>query len=453
MLVSDIRSKGATRPVLDQPSSRTVTSRLPLPRGLQRLLAALAAPATPRTVAAVPVAGVRWLGTPLALFAVALAVYLLSNAGRGQPYNQFVLLADAFLHGRLDVPNAPPWLEMAHWHGRTYVIYPPLPAVLLLPLVAVFGTELRQELVSITLGAANVALCYAVIVRFFGNRTVALWTALLYGFGTVQWYHAQNGAVWYYAQVTAMFFLWLALLECATRGRLLLIGAALGLAYLARLPVILAAVFPVVYFWDRFTPLARTEGGGVRLRLPLRAYVTFGAGLAVAIALNAAYNYARFGVVHDFAYQLMPNFDKVAWFRHGLTDIRYVPENMRAMMTALPAFQGEPPYVLPRVWAMAIWVTTPAFFLIPLARWRSRLCLGAGLAALAIVIPILIHGGSGFTQFGFRYQLDFMPFLLILTASALTPRVAWWERALIGVCIAINLWGVVMLGFLNRWTF
>jgi hypothetical protein len=62
-----------------------------------------------------------------------------------------------------------------------------------------------------------------------------------------------------------------------------------------------------------------------------------------------------------------------------------------------------------------------------------------------------MHGGNGFTQFGFRHTLDFMPFLLILTASAMRDRVRWWMIALIVLSIAINLWGVLMLSVYDIW--
>ena len=65
---------------------------------------------------------------------------------RADPFDYFVRLADAFLHGRLYLLEAPSWLnELVPGGGGWYVVYPPVPAVLLVPFVAVFGTELPAE--------------------------------------------------------------------------------------------------------------------------------------------------------------------------------------------------------------------------------------------------------------------------------------------------------------------
>ncbi len=52
-------------------------------------------------------------------------------------------LADAFLHGHIYLTDHPSWLsELIPRDGVYYVPYPPMPAILLMPLVAIFGTEL-----------------------------------------------------------------------------------------------------------------------------------------------------------------------------------------------------------------------------------------------------------------------------------------------------------------------
>ena len=129
---------------------------------------------------------------PLALFAVALGIYGFVNAGREVNLDYFVPLADAFLHGRLDLAEHPSWLnELVPFEGRYYVVYPPAPAVLVVPFVAVFGRAFDQAGASLLIGAANVAIATDLLRRLgLTGRTWAL-TALLFAFGTVAWYSAQ----------------------------------------------------------------------------------------------------------------------------------------------------------------------------------------------------------------------------------------------------------------------
>jgi uncharacterized membrane protein len=101
------------------------------------------------------------------------------------------------------------------------------------------------------------------------------------------------------------------------------------------------------------------------------------------------------------------------------------------------------------MYAMAVWLTTPAFFLILGARFGSRLGFACLITVLLTAGPILLHGASGFAQFGYRYTLDFTPFLQLLTASGIGCVISWWKKGLILASVAINLWGIVMINIYN----
>src|SRR5271154_1748984 len=89
----------------------------------------------------------RTLLLAFALYALVTAVFALTTAperlAAHTPYNHFALLADAWLHGRLDLGGPPPPYtgnnDFAVFQGRTYVSFPPFPAVLIAPLVALSG--------------------------------------------------------------------------------------------------------------------------------------------------------------------------------------------------------------------------------------------------------------------------------------------------------------------------
>ena len=59
-----------------------------------------------------------------------------------------------------------------------------------------------------------------------------------------------------------------------------------------------------------------------------------------------------------------------------------------------------------------------------------------------IAIPIVTYFAQGWVQFGYRFLLDFAPFLLILTALGFEDtRSTKWKVLLVGVSIVANLWG------------
>ena len=181
------------------------------------------------------------LAIPVILFLVAWPVYAWINHGRTAELDYFVPLADAFLHGRLGLLEGVSYLnELVAKDGLFYVVYPPMPALILLPAVALFGVDFHQEWASILLGAASVSIM-ASILRAMGVRRMPLIVlSLVFAFGTIVWYSAQAGSSWHFAHVVATFFMLLAIRACQLDARTGLIGLLVGAAVLSRLPLILA---------------------------------------------------------------------------------------------------------------------------------------------------------------------------------------------------------------------
>jgi len=139
----------------------------------------------------------------------------------------FVYLAESFLHGHLDLVHIPaPLYDLTPFEGRWYVSFPPLPALLMLPLVALRGLAVSDIAFSVVVGALNVALVYAVLARSgigdrrsgIGERRAGIWLCALMGLGTPLWYCAALGSVWYTAHVVAVTCLCLYALEVLDVG-------------------------------------------------------------------------------------------------------------------------------------------------------------------------------------------------------------------------------------------
>ena len=96
---------------------------------------------------------------------------------------------------------------------------------------------------------------------------------------------------------------------------------------------------------------------------------------------------------------------------------------------------------------MSILLTSPAYLLVipSLRRRPSRLVAGAVAAIAAIALVNLMHFSQGWVQFGYRFSNDFVPFAppLVAVGMARRNRVGLLGAALIGISIAVNLWGVI----------
>jgi hypothetical protein len=148
-----------------------------------------------------------------ALVAAALAAYWLPGSVRY--YNHFVWQALAFLDGRAAITWPVPGNDFfqdvfplrdanGNLTGFGLLPFPPLPAILLVPVVAVFGLATDERAVSVVVGAIDVGLCWWALGRLPVTRLVRLAVTIFFGFGTVFWYAAGLGTTWFFAHVVAL---------------------------------------------------------------------------------------------------------------------------------------------------------------------------------------------------------------------------------------------------------
>lgn len=330
--------------------------------------------------------------------------------------NMPVRLADAFLHGRLDIWNGEqlPWLDWAFYEGKYYMLEPPITALVVLPGVLLFGLDLNQTLVSIVIGSLTAAVVFRLMRGLTEQSSVQVWLTLLFAFGTIYWWYAVNGGTWYFAHAVAVLFLFLAVYETLVGKRPLTAGLFLGAAYLARLPTILAFPFFLIMFSDRWwRPKPDSGELSLRERIDLKPLLQLGSGVAIFLLLSFAYNYLRFEDPLNTGYSVWANYtmERDEGLRNllseGLFDTSYVSRNIPLVFQAVPIFSSEAPYVYPSWSGMAIWATTPAFLYALFAGVRNRVVVAAGGAVLIVIIAVLIFSARGLSWFGLSYAADF----------------------------------------------
>jgi hypothetical protein len=449
-----------------------------------------------------PPSGRATVWTGLLIFAVVLAIYIVSNFDRVNFYNHFVWQASAWLEGQAGIrfpvtatatspgndyfQDVQPILDAAgNATGRGLIPFPPLPAVILLPFVAVFGLATNAQLIATFIGAIDVALAFWMLGRLPLDRRVRTATTIFLGLGTVLWYAAELGSTWFLAHVVAVGLTLAAIsiaLEADPRAasgddsdtnpltlvpgprflgldpRQFLAGLLFGLACTSRLTVIFGAPFFVL-----------VGGGG---SWPRRA-IAAGLGTAIPVAAFLAYNLVTTGhlitPVYDYLYGLETGAYPQLNYQAGwaIEDPRYLIQNLPLMVGGLPdilprctdnaaraLFNVSCPLVAPRDVGMSLFLTSPAWLLGFLSlRWWGidRLVTGCAIAVVAIATVNLMHFSQGWVQFGYRFSNDFAPFALVLVALGLqATRRRGIGYTLIGLSVAINLWGVIW-GHLFGW--
>lgn len=403
----------------------------------------------------------------IGLAIAAYLVYAYVNQGRRANLDYFVPLADAFLHGGVAIPTVSYLNELVPigQSGLGYVVYPPMPAIVVLPFVAIFGPNIDQAGISILFGAINVYLASGVLGRLGLRRLPWLVLTLVFAFGSIGWYSAQAGSSWHFAHVCATFFMLLAIRGTQVDSPLWLTGLCYAAAGLSRLPVLFAAPYfaaylayrarvidlPVVPFgWTRpsANAFARSANaaariGGFGIGRFVRLAIPFFCGAAIPLILYLTYNKLRFGSPTELGYGMIPGLLDEYQYRFGFLSYHNIPRNLYAMLLTPPRQADQFPWVQPALLGgMSLVLTTPIFLWALRVRSATWFTAGSVGAVALIAIPVLLHADPGGAQFGYRYAQDFYPFLLLLTAHGIGRRIGFEAWLAIAIGFAVNIWGM-----------
>ncbi|MFL5586156.1 MAG: hypothetical protein ACJ8DI_00685 [Ktedonobacteraceae bacterium] len=404
----------------------------------------------------------------LLLFAGLATIYIILAVVRtlGHPLDgsqHFIYLADGWLHGHLYLHNIPPDTQDYTLHnGHWYVAFPPLPAVLLLPIVAIFHLS-HQAIISLIfslgIGILNIWLMLGVLKRLARRHlprltfAAAAWLTVLFALGTEHLFATMQGNVWYTAHVVATTFLLLYTGETLDKRRPVLAGLYLGLAALSRSTILFTFPFFVLLAIGAF--FVNRQGLVVARRPVLwKQLFLFFTVLGTFIAAILLYNQARFGSPLDFGYSTMNVnlFVRGNLHTYGQFNWHFISTNFRYMLLEPPYIVSHASYLTFNPLGTGIFWTTPALLLAFLAfRYRERRWLAASLLTTCLLpmALLLFYFNTGWYQFGYRFVLDFLPFALLLAALGMRAKPGWWEKVLIVLSVAINIWGFVVFTFFH----
>ncbi len=364
--------------------------------------------------------------------------------------NHHLHQARAFLQGRLSIDER--FTDVAVYGGENYVVFPPLPALLLTPLVAVFGLQTRTTIVALVLTGVGVWALRRVLVRMDTERVLARWLLLGFFLGTAYTptlFRAYE--TWPFAHLVAVTCLLLALAEALGRARGLWIGLACAAAILSRQLCVCTAPLLIVLVWQRWqhAQSARRWWQCGAVVLPLAA------AAAAYLVLNAV----RFGNPLDSGYSYLPLegvlAERVA--ARGLFDWAYVPFNLVYLFLQGPHVEFGPPRLLSVMgldpWGTPVTFASPFVFLALLARgpraqrWTAWLAVGVPLA-----VAVLYYNNGYVQTHAQRFLLDGLPVLMLLVAAgaARVPPVVW--KFAIAYSIALNAVVLLLIPLLERLT-
>jgi hypothetical protein len=368
----------------------------------------------------------------------------------------FVYQAMAFLQGHLELVTSPPNNEdWALVNGKWYSSFPAFPALVMVPFVAVNGYQFNDTSFTVILAALNL-IAFFLVLRAFSQakdssrseRENLIFTALLC-FGTLYFYCSIRGEVWFTAEVMGVGLTALYVLFAHKASKPALAGLFFSAAVLTRTPTLFSGVF---FMCELFLPNGKFSDLSAKLSAEAKRERWIKLGQFVAGALPLALwhmwlNYERFGSISDFGhthfFNNRVNADIQTW---GLFHPHYLERNLRAAFFLFPSVQWNPFRLGYDPHGLSLLLTTPLFALafFPLGgfKQRPRLYLALVLSFAAMALPGLFYQNDGYVQFGFRFSLDWTPYLLMLLAvNGLKMDKLFWSLAAVGV--AVNTWGAI----------
>jgi len=395
--------------------------------------------------------------------------------------------------------------EIVSRSRRYYVSFPPFPAVLLLPLVAIFGHRTNDVVFTVLLAGLAPALLFWVLRRLpqhLHPRTPdaasapppldlrsSLWLTALFAFGSVYFFCSVLGQVWFTAHVVSLAACALYLLALLRPLRPALAGLCLGAMFLTRPQMAALSLLFLLELLRRQHPEDRYPRRLADLRLSLRsrrpharpdaktdaspdaapstslwpALLSFLATSGALALFGLVHNYLRFGKPLEFGHSFLTTMQADNIQRFGLVNYQYLSRNLATALTLLPKLLPAPPYLQISYHGLALWFTTPAllFLLWPqppahepasIAGDNRRVLVWVlALACIPIALASLLYQNTGYVQFGYRFSLDYtLPLILLL---ALTQRLPLRRRFLACVVwgVLVNLFGA--LTFSRYWQF
>jgi len=361
--------------------------------------------------------------------------------------NHYILIANSFLQGRLDLPIHSQIMtgDIAVFKNKYYVYFGPVPAILLLPVVAIFTNPPSQHILGLIFVFFDFFFLYKIAKKMGLKKQDSCWLSLFFIFGTIFSSLGLTNITSYQVQIIATSFLIFALYEFFYQRRWLLIGICLALAGATKPTLYLATIFFVIELID------------LNFQIKIRNTLMLIVPILISIFLLGTYNFLRFDNFFEtgYSYQTTTPVDPQDAAR-GIFSLQYVPGNLYFLLFKGPEpvranqnnYLLKPPYLKADLWGMGIFFTSPLFLYIFLSKLRQKYVLISWFTVLLMLIPTLTYFGTGMWQFGYRYTVDFYPFLFIILASVFKDELPLMAKSLIVYSIFFNfyfmlsIWGI-----------
>lgn len=363
------------------------------------------------------------------------------------------LQAYSWLNGHIDLILYPKdRFDLSIYNNKVYLYWPPFPTIFAIPFILIGGVNASDIYYTAFWASFGPVLLYLTLKQAAKTKIIpdisevnTILLTLFYAFGTVYFYLSVLGTVWFSSQVLSQLPLLLSLLmlfkykENGRNQNFILSIVLFSFSFWSR--TILFLTFPIYFY------ILLLKDNPKKKHLFIEVIIL----LFINLFLFGLYNYIRFGNYFENGLKLQnvyPKWQEIISSK-GISNVIYFFQNAFYLLFNPIGFIKGFPFVRPDPEGNSIFTTSPLFLLLfgvftrKLLKRRNISLIIFLLISGLIAIPILFYYGTGWIQFGYRYALDFIPFLILGLVFVLELFPRSFVYILFVLSVFINLLGVI----------
>ncbi len=377
-------------------------------------------------------------------------------------YDSYSIQAENWLNGSISLQNGEvysTWLEIAFYDGAYYLSFPPVPSVIVLPFVAILGSAqaVPSNFIIAMFGMLTAAGVFSIFAARNSDEKTCLFWALFVTLGSNTFWLSTSGGVWFMAQVLNLCFLIWGIFFAQKQTwqgncfAAILFSLAVGCRPFS---ILILALF---FLWV--------------LTINIKEYIaifnwvfTFGLPFILSASIGlciAWYNYIRFDDILEFGHSYLYEFIYVGdQFSHS-----YIWTNILRLLRPItitsnfgidfPIFDG-----------FMFFIANPIFLMWSIYAIKRVLAKKFKWQEIALIITFIFaiifycaHRTLGTWQFGARYMVDLIPYVILaeclyLPSANITKQsqlseqrtqINIWEWFILSVAVMFNIYGAIFM--------
>ncbi len=379
----------------------------------------------------------------LTIILFGFAICMMTTTEGAIKWQNFVYQADAFIHGQLNYRILPPSLiDSVEIDGKFYWPLGPFSALILMPLVAIFGPHLIiQNLVQIILNLLVFFFCYSLAKKWRYNTNDSLWLAFAFTLCSAYVGNVYTPTVWPFSSVVTVVLLFLTINEYLNKQRFWLLGIFIGAVLATRFT---AGLIIILISGDVI--LDKT----IILRNKIKKLAALMVPIFISGLLLLLFNWQAYGHPLDNGYM-----KTITWpagentrKEHGLFNPALIPNNLYYFFLVAPTptldphtLKLVPPYIK-HTYAENFFLLSPIFLIIFFnVKLKNRFFKLTVLTCLLILTTLLTYYSANYYEFGPRYLTDLLPLVyLLLLESFPNYQLQFRHRLIIAASGIFNLY-------------